>query len=840
MRILSLVIIFISITLFSCDFNQVEVEPGVSLELAKYRKASITDIKYDLFFIIPKDLETPITGKETIEFNLGNTFQDLQLDFRESGDKISGLLVNGEEVYYSIGLEHIVIPKTALIEGKNTIDIEFTVGETSLNRNPEYLYTLFVPDRARTAFPLFDQPNLKARYELTLVIPKEWEAISNARLIADIEDDFTRELQFAESDLLPSYLFSFVAGKFDKITREVSGREMTLLHRETDDEKVERNLDDIFQLHAASLKWLEDYTGIDYPFQKFDFALIPSFQYGGMEHVGAIQYRAGSLFLDESPSQSQLLGRASLIAHETAHMWFGDLVTMDWFNDVWTKEVFANFMAAKIVNPSFPEINHDLNFLVRHYPSAYSVDRTEGANPIRQELPNLNEAGTMYGAIIYNKAPIMMRQLELLLGEETFQKGMQEYLSTFANSNATWPDLVQILDALTEEDLIAWSEVWVNTPGRPDLSIEENKLIQTDSWNMNRVWPQVFETSYFSETSRTESIELKNKSADLSIDFEELPLLNSNGYGYGLFEAEQNLLLYYDSMGDVQKGSLLISLFENAISTSSDEALSLFLELMEIIKLEENQLLLNLAMGQASRLFTSFIDTDKTIEISEALENIYWDELQEREQSSIKKMFFNSYRGVASSPEALKRLEEVWNKDRVIDGVSFSENDYISMATTLAIRNPDRSQFFIDTQMKRISNDDRKRRFEFIAPALSGSQVIRDEFFVSLMKEENRQTESWVLAGLRALHHPSRRAQSEKYILPSLILVEEIQRTGDIFFPKRWLDATLGNYNSDSAVKTVEKFLSDRPDYNAQLKMKIQQSADMMKRANRILNNQNK
>ena len=102
------------------------------------------------------------------------------------------------------------------------------------------------------------------------------------------------------------------------------------------------------------MQWLEEYTGIKYPFKKLDFALIPSFQYGGMEHVGAIQYRANSLMLDEDPSQTRLLGRASLIAHEVAHMWFGNLVTMDWFNDVWTKEVFANFMAAKMVNPSFP------------------------------------------------------------------------------------------------------------------------------------------------------------------------------------------------------------------------------------------------------------------------------------------------------------------------------------------------------------------------------------------------------------------------------------------------------------------------------------------------------
>ena len=147
-----------------------------------------------------------------------------------------------------------------------------------------------------------------------------------------------------------------------------------------------RNRDAIFDLHAAALTWLERYTGIPYPFGKFDFLLVPAFQFGGMEHPGAIFYNASGLLLDESATQNQQLERASVIAHETAHMWFGDLVTMRWFNDVWMKEVFANFMAAKIVNPSFPDMNHDLRFLYAHYPPAYDVDRTAGTNAIRQPL----------------------------------------------------------------------------------------------------------------------------------------------------------------------------------------------------------------------------------------------------------------------------------------------------------------------------------------------------------------------------------------------------------------------------------------------------------------------
>ena len=155
---------------------------------------------------------------------------------------------------------------------------------------------------------------------------------------------------------MPSYLFAVAAGMFERETAVIDDRTFNMYHRETDAAKVARNSEEVFRLHAASVEWLEDYTQIDYPFQKFDFVLIPSFQYGGMEHPGGILYRQASVLLDETATQNQMLGRASLIAHETAHMWFGDLVTMNWFDDVWTKEVFANFMAAKIVNPSFPDV----------------------------------------------------------------------------------------------------------------------------------------------------------------------------------------------------------------------------------------------------------------------------------------------------------------------------------------------------------------------------------------------------------------------------------------------------------------------------------------------------
>ena len=232
------------------------------------------------------------------------------------------------------------------------------------------------------------------------------------------------------------------------------------------------NRDAIFDLHAAALDWLERYTGIPYPFGKCDFLLVPSFQFGGMEHPGAVFYDAAALLLDESAPQTDQLGRASLIAHETAHMWFGNLVTMTWFADVWMKEVFANFMAAKIVGRSFPAVNHDLRFLHAHYPSAYDVDRTAGTNAIRQPLDNLADAGTLYGAIIYQKAPIVMRQLEALIGADAFRDGLASIC--WRTSSATPPGLTSspCSHARTSADLAAWSHEWIEERGRPVIETE--------------------------------------------------------------------------------------------------------------------------------------------------------------------------------------------------------------------------------------------------------------------------------------------------------------------------------------------------------------------------------
>ena len=823
----------------------VVIEAGVPEVLASSRAQILSNLDYRLHFDIPADQNAPIPATVSIGFDLADSRTPLQLDYRQAESSILAVSVNGAAAGFSCSNEHIVLPAATLRNGRNRIEIDFVAGEDSLHRNPDFLYTLFVPDRARTAFPLFDQPDLKARFELSLALPADWQALANAPLAQRVELGNGRvEYRFAPSDPISSYLFSFVAGKFESITRDVNGRRMTMLHRETDAAKVARNIDAIFDLHGQSLDWLEQYTEIDYPFRKFDFVLIPGFPYGGMEHVGAIHYRASSLLLDEEPPITDQLRRAQLIAHETAHMWFGNLVTMRWFNDVWTKEVFANFMADKIVSPAFPQVDLALNFLVNHYPAAYAVDRSQGANPIRQALPNLNQAGQLYGDIIYHKAPIMMRQLELIVGEEGLRQGLVEYLQRFSFGNATWPELIGILDTRTDIDLAAWSEVWVNTAGRPEFRLsppqangaEELLLLQEDPAGLDRVWPQQFDLLTFAgQQPASATLTVVAPATPLPStaagEAQAVSLFSADGRGYGLFPAGTGLLLLWDSLQPVQKGSALVSVFEQLLAGTVADIPAYFDLLLGIVQDEQDTLLLRLALGQLEYIYQALLTDVQRGALAAATEERLWATLLAQPDSSRTKLLFRYFAAMVASPGRVQQLYDIWAGTLVVDRLILEENDLIELAQTLAIRLPVKSNEIIATQLARTENPDSRRRLAFIAPSVSAEQGVRDAFFESLREDKNRQTETWVIDAVANLHHPSRLRQSEKYLLPSLELLQEIQVTGDIFFPSNWLEATLQNHNSATAAQTVRRFLAQRPDYNPQLRMKILQAGDGLFRA---------
>jgi aminopeptidase N len=831
-------------------FAEAAPEPGVALSLAQDRARRIRDLRYDLHFMIPADPATRIEGQATIRFTLTDATRPLLLDF--AGTAIMRARSGGRTISLSPSDDHVAIAPTDLREGANEITVSFIAGDASLNRNPEFMYTLFVPARARLAFPCFDQPDLKAKFTLSLEIPDGWEALANGAEAGREDENKRTRIRYIETEPLPTYLFAFAAGRFEVEQAQRNGRTFRMLHRETDAAKVARNRETIFDLHASAMDWLEQYTGIEYPFGKFDFLLVPSFQFGGMEHAGAIFYNASGLLLDQSATQNQKLGRASLIAHETAHMWFGDLVTMRWFDDVWMKEVFANFMAAKIVNPSFPEINHELRFLLSHYPAAYEVDRTAGTNAIRQQLGNLNEAGTLYGAIIYQKAPIVMRQLEMIVGEEAFRDGLRAYLSAHAFGNAAWPELIDVLDARTPADLEAWSRAWVDEAGRPsvatELLIEDGRIAslafsQSDpGLRPGLVWHQRLDVvlGYDDEVRR---IPVTFNAPRIEVAARGLPaprfvLPTGGGLGYGGFavdSATRDYLLAHlaDIPDPLTRGSAMVTLWEDMLDGRSHPTLVVE-ALLSALPRERDELNLQRLLEYTEQAYWKFLPGVARETLAPRLEGILREGIDAAGTPSVKSAWFSALRDVAHTPATLEWLERVWRQAEQVPGLVLEEPDYIELAQQLAVRGRPNWRQILDAQFARIQNPDRKTRFAFVQPSLSLDQAVRDDFFESLRRPSNRRREPWVLEALSHLHHPLRAAASRKYIPSSLAMLQEIQRTGDIFFPKRWMDATLSGHSSASAALMVRTFLADLPPgYPARLRRTILSSADDLFRAAR-------
>lgn len=823
------IIFLLAATILCCCNNthdEAFYEPGVSRELALHRKNIISGIEYKMYIDIPNDKSDPVEGYIDVNFAI-NVPQEIILDFRDA-ENVKDVWMNGNRTPFELRNEHIILPAAASKSGLNNIAISFIADDRPLNRNNDFLYTLLVPDRARTLFPCFDQPDMKATFNLTLEIPATWEAISNTTVREIIEYDRRKTVTFNPTEKLSTYLFSFVAGEFHREIYSKEGRTFSAYYRETDPQRIEQ-LPIIFEQVAQSLAWLEEYTGIPYPFAKYDFIILPGFQFSGMEHTGATLYNDSQLFLGKHSTPDEELRRAQLIAHETAHMWFGDYVTMEWFDDVWTKEVFANYFAMRITKPMFPEINDSLNWLKNIVTPSLSEDRTEGGTAIRQPLDNMRNAGLIYNNIIYNKAPVMLEKLIEIMSEEPFREGIQEYLAKHAYSNASWQDLIDILVTKSDKDIAAFSDTWVNSNGMPHFTFEaaEDTLVikQKDPYSRGLIWQQQFSIITVADSSREFAVNITDTIKRIAIGKDVQCIMpNSDGKGYGYFRYDSNSLAWmlqnwYKIEDETNRQSQLMNLNENFLhgEVKAEEWLS---SLVAGLKRENNSLIASTICNYIDRPLR---EVSKPA-IEEELMRLSNEHAIRSCRLKLTRMLITS----ATSPNVCAALYDMWKN---MSHPMLNENDYMTLAYELAIRMPDIQEEIIETQHKRIKDHDRILQFEFISRAVTPDTLKQEELFHSLLIAENRRIEPWALKTLGYLCHPLREKQAVKYIRPALDALQEIQRTNDIFFPQSWARALLRNCRSAEALNAVNEFLNDNPDYPQLLKSKILQASWALQRA---------
>ncbi len=349
--------------------------------------------------------------------------------------------------------------------------------------NEVYIYTQFeVPD-CRRVFPVFEQPDIKGVLNLTVKAPTKWTVISNTETPApkNIEDNFSI-WTFNQTPKMSSYLYAICAGPYAKKTDIYEGKfgkyPLAIFVRPSLSQYLDH--EEIFEVTKQGFKWFEEKFQIGYPFKKYDQVFVPEFNAGAMENVGCVTFRDEYIFRSRT-TRTAYESRANTILHELAHMWFGDLVTMKWWNDLWLNESFAEW-AAHWASSGATQYNEAWTlFHVQRKAWAYRQDQLPSTHPIAANMPDLDSVYENFDGITYAKGASALRQLVAWVGEENFLKGLKNYFEKHAWKNTELKDLLNELSTSSGRELDSWSKIWLESSGatllRPEIEVDKNNLI---------------------------------------------------------------------------------------------------------------------------------------------------------------------------------------------------------------------------------------------------------------------------------------------------------------------------------------------------------------------------
>ena len=342
--------------------------------------------------------------------------------------------------------------------------------------NPEgevsYLATTqFEATDARRAFPCWDEPACKATFQLTLNIPADMVAVSNTPILeqAGLDAGF-KSVMFHRTPIMSTYLMAFIVGDLSYIEQEAVNNTTVGVWTTRGKEEQGRFA---LETSARMLEFFNEYFGIPYPLEKLDHLAIPDFAAGAMENWGCITYRETALLVDPENSSAGTRQRvAEVVAHEMAHMWFGDLVTMEWWDDLWLNESFASWMGTKATDWAFPEWDMWTQFVNMDTNRALSLDGLKNSHPIEQEVKDPAEISQLFDAISYSKGASVIRMLEQFLTPEVFRQGLHQYLTANQYANARTEDLWAALEDASQLPVTSIMNSWTGQMGYPVLNVE--------------------------------------------------------------------------------------------------------------------------------------------------------------------------------------------------------------------------------------------------------------------------------------------------------------------------------------------------------------------------------
>ena len=407
--------------------------------------------------------------------------------------------------------------------------------------------TQFESTHARRAFPCFDEPAFKASYGVTLIVPEDQFALSNGPEISSKSvGDGHKSVVFQDTMIMSTYLVAFIVGPFEATAPlDVDGVPLRIVHPIGKGHLADYAL----EAGAYALRFFTRYYGIPYPGQKLDMVAVPDFAFGAMENLGCITYREVLLLVDKTRStEPELLRIADVIAHEIAHMWFGDLVTMEWWNGIWLNEAFATFMATMCSDNFNPGWGRWNQFSLERS-MAFDVDSLINTRPIEFEVLSPVDAEGMFDLLTYEKGGSVLRMLEQYLGEQEFKDGISYYLKKHKYGNTETNDLWDAIEHVTKQPARRIMDSWIFQKGYPlisasisedgsSISLTQDRFLYTDDDSEDKTTWSVPVVLKVGTSSAVEEVRylLEQSSAEISLD-SPIHWATANAGGSGFFRA---------------------------------------------------------------------------------------------------------------------------------------------------------------------------------------------------------------------------------------------------------------------------------------------------------------
>jgi aminopeptidase N len=436
---------------------------------AEYRKGAVVNPEYKLAIELDK-AEGIFGGAIDIAFVYRGDGGPLSIDFRNG--QILSLSLNGESVAYDYNDYFITLPAGSLEPGEQLLRIEYehpySQDGAGLYRyvDPEdgkvYLYTDFEPYDASRMYPHFDQPDLKARHSLSVRAPASWQVVSATRESSVVDDGDHRVWDFPATPLMSSYIFSLHAGEYVVFEDKDFRYPLRLFARDSMAKYVKPK--EWFGWTRQGFDFFDEYFNLPYPFKKYDQLLVPDYNSGAMENIAAVTFSETFISRGEA-TRREKQNTANVIMHEMAHMWFGDITTMAWWNGLWLNESFATYMAelALYNATEFSETWQEFFMGMKNW--AYAEDQLVTTHSIELPVGTTDDAFTNFDGITYGKGASVLKQLGALLGEDVFRQGVRDYLAANAWSNTELDDFMGAMAQASNRDLRDWTQRWLYEAG---------------------------------------------------------------------------------------------------------------------------------------------------------------------------------------------------------------------------------------------------------------------------------------------------------------------------------------------------------------------------------------